>query len=80
MPKSNTDYGPVARAVFAVPVLGWMLRDVAEGGESAMLWFAASVIGVLALVTLVFGLPGLVMAMLPMAAVVLSLILIVAGG
>lgn len=68
------------RLLFAVPVLGWMLRDMAEGDDQAILWFAVTVICALACVTLLFGLPGLVLGMIGMAFFTLTMVLLVTRG
>ncbi|SDZ79089.1 hypothetical protein [Rubrimonas cliftonensis] len=72
--------GLLARVIFAVPVIGWMLRDVAEGDDMALLWFALTLIGVAAIVTLTFGLAGLVPLMLCFAAAALAMILFITFG
>lgn len=72
--------GLLARVIFAVPVLGWMLREVVEGDDMALLWFALSLIGVAAIVTITFGLAGLVPLMLGLAAVALTMILFITFG
>ncbi|MFN3613457.1 MAG: hypothetical protein ACK4WC_02710 [Rubrimonas sp.] len=68
------------RLVFAVPVLGWMLRDMAEGDDQAIMWFAVTVICALACAALLFGLPGLVMGMIGMAVFTLIMVLLVTTG
>ncbi len=68
------------RLVFAIPVLGWMLRDAAEGDEHALGWFALALASMIGVATLVFGLPGLVLAMLGAAALTLSTILLITMG
>lgn len=70
----------LTRLIFAIPVVGWMLRDVAEGDETAMGWFALTIFSLIAITTLTFGLPGLVIAMLFAAAFTLATILFVTFG
>jgi len=68
------------RIAFAIPVLGWMLRDIERGGEEEMLFFAGGVAASLGCATLAFGLPGLVIGMLCMAALVGTAVVFVTFG
>ena len=68
------------RVAFSVPLIGWMLRDLERGGEEEMLWFAAGIIASIGCATLAFGLPGLVIAMLCMAALVGAAVVFVTFG
>jgi hypothetical protein len=68
------------RLVFSIPILGWMLRDVASGGEQELMWFAVSLAFTLACATLVFGLPGLVIGMLFMTVMALTAIVLITRG
>jgi hypothetical protein len=70
----------VMRLIFAVPVVGWMLRDMAEGDDQAIMWFAITVVCALASIALLFGLPGLVMGMIGMAVFTLIMVLLVTTG
>jgi len=78
--RTQYEYGPLSRLILAIPVLGWMLREVIEGDEQALAWFVASLVGALGVATLVFGLPGLVIGMLGMAVLTLGTILLVTTG
>lgn len=68
------------RIVFSVPILGWMLRDVAAGDEQELMWFAVSLAFSLACATLIFGLPGLVVGMLVMTVMALTAIVLITRG
>lgn len=63
--------------IYAVPLLGWMLRDLAEGGESALGWFLVSIVAGAAVLTLLFGLPGLVLGLLGVTALALVALIFV---
>lgn len=78
MPRARRPF--LTRLLFAIPVLGWMLRDVAEGDEQALGWFALSIAALLAIAGLTFGLPGLVAGMLAAAALTLGAILLITRG
>jgi hypothetical protein len=71
--------GPLARAVFSIPVLGWMIRDLAERDE-ALPWFVGSLIGLAAIAFLTMGLAGLVLAKLAIAALCLATVALIAKG
>lgn len=76
----DRNYGLFVRLVFAVPVLGWMLREIADGDEHAPGWFALFAASSIGVATLAFGLPGLVIVMLSLAALSLATILLVTRG
>jgi len=78
MPRVRRPF--LIRLLFAIPVLGWMLRDVAEGDDHALGWFALSLAALLAIAALSFGLPGLVVGMLAAAVLTLGTILLITMG
>lgn len=78
MPRIRRPF--LTRLLFAVPILGWMLRDVAEGDEHALGWFALTIVALLAIAALSFGLPGLVAGMLAAAVLTLGTILLITMG
>jgi hypothetical protein len=80
MPQNPARLSLVQRVVFSIPVLGWMLRDVARGGEQELLWFAATLAFSLACATMIFGLPGLVAGMLIMTVLALTAIVLITFG
>jgi biotin transporter BioY len=71
--------GFLARLLFAIPVLGWMLRDLARR-EEALPWFVASLVGVGVLAFLKLGMAGLVLVMLLATALCLGAILLITRG
>ncbi len=73
-------YSPLARLLFAVPIVGWMLREIADGDDEAPGWFAMFAASAIGVATLAFGLPGLVIVMLCLAALSLGTILLVTLG
>ncbi len=48
------------RLIFAVPIIGWVLRDVAYGEGASLPYFGLIVLSLLGISTLTFGLVGLV--------------------
>jgi len=47
------------RAFFAIPILGWIARDVAYGDESNIYFAVIAFVSLWAMSALTFGLPGL---------------------
>lgn len=48
------------RLIFAVPIIGWMLRDVTHGEGASLPYFGLTIVSLLGISTLTFGLAGLV--------------------
>jgi hypothetical protein len=70
----------VLRLIYAIPLIGWMLRDAAEGGDEARLWFLGSLIGIWAIAIMVFGYPALILPLLALVPLIfLGIIAITAG-
>lgn len=80
MPRNATRRSPLLRLLFAIPILGWQLREIHEGKPDALQWFVIGVVCSLAIATLTFGLPGLVMGMLPVVALCMAMIVAFASG
>ena len=68
------------RLLFAIPILGGMLREVSEQREGAFTWFVFSLVGCVVAATLAFGLAGLVVGMLFMTTVMFLIIMTIAKG
>ncbi|MEM8878003.1 MAG: hypothetical protein AAGD23_09025 [Pseudomonadota bacterium] len=61
MPAWRANLGQIVlRAIYHVPVLGWMLRDAVHGRDSARSFFAINLILILALAIWLFGYPALI--------------------
>jgi hypothetical protein len=72
---------PLLRVLYAVPILGWMLRDAVEGESDAPVWAVMNVVGLVALAVIVWGYPALIVAALIATALILGTIVIgTAGG
>ena len=48
------------RILYAIPVLGWLLRDAAEGGDKALIFFLLNLAMMWLLSALFFGYPGII--------------------
>ncbi len=71
---------PFVRLLFAIPIFGAMLREVAEQREGAFGWFIFSLVGCLVAATLAFGLAGLVAGMLFITILMFLVIITIAKG
>lgn len=65
----------VLNAIFAIPLLGWMIRDAVYGRDSAMGFFAANYALIALVSALIWGLPAVVVCAL-VAAVGMGVLLI----
>jgi hypothetical protein len=79
LPELPERPGFIARAIFTIPVLGWMIRDLARRPE-ALPWFLVSLVGLGALAFLKLGMAGVVLAMLLATALCLGAILLITRG
>lgn len=48
------------RLIFAVPIIGWTLRDLVHGEGASLPWFGLTLLSLLGISALTFGLAGLV--------------------
>ncbi|WP_300543173.1 hypothetical protein [Maricaulis sp.] len=69
----------LARFVFAIPVLGWMLRELARDPGRALLPFLGNIALVLALLTWIFGAVVIMAAALAMAPAILVTIMLMSA-
>ncbi|MEW5424187.1 hypothetical protein [Amorphus sp. 3PC139-8] len=59
------------RVAYAVPVIGWLLRDAVEGRPSARAWFIANLAMIWFLAIYFFGYPALIYPLLFMTGAML---------
>ena len=62
------------RAIYAVPLLGWMLKDVIHGDRANKWWFLLALVSTWGMGILAFGVPALVV---PVVAVVPGIVLLI---
>jgi hypothetical protein len=65
------------RALYAVPVIGWILKDVVHGDRANVWWFVVALVSLWIMAILTFGYPAFmlpVLAAVPTAFVLLILI------
>jgi hypothetical protein len=68
------------RLLFAVPILGWALRDLAEGRPDAPVWALFNLVGTVALAVWIWGYPALIVAALAATATMLTLLVVGTRG
>lgn len=68
------------RILFAVPVIGWLIRDAVENGTSGRRWFAFNCVALYGAAVAVIGYPVVIAtALIAVAAMFVILILMTAG-
>lgn len=68
------------RLFFAIPILGWIARDVTQGGAEN-LWYAIVLfVSLWGISALTFGLPGLFLPALAMVPVIFAVLLLITWG
>ncbi len=70
----------VLRLLFAIPLLGWMLREAAEGGGNAKALFAVNCVLIWILAIAVFGYPAIILPALFFVLVIFCLLITITRG
>jgi len=66
--------------VYRIPLFGWMLKDAAEGTDTAVIWFLINVLLTVGLLVYLFGYAALIIVLLTaVAAAMVTLIALTAG-
>jgi len=63
------------RVLYAIPVLGWLLRDAAEGSDDAPIFFLVNLAMMWLLSALFFGYPGIIIPALVAVPVVFAVLI-----
>jgi uncharacterized membrane protein len=69
---------PRRRFLFRIPALALMLRDLEARGTESLAWLLVAIVGGAAALTLAFGLPGLVLGMLGVTALMIVVLIYLA--
>ena len=70
----------IANIVYSIPLFGWMVRDAAEGRESAKVLFLINIALVWLIAIVAFGYPAIILpALCAVPAIFVALILLTAG-
>lgn len=68
------------RAICRIPLIGWMLRDAAEGREDAKVWFLIDLLLIWGLAIWLWGYPALIIPLMGITALIFVLLLLVTAG
>ncbi|WP_436637942.1 hypothetical protein [Microbaculum sp. FT89] len=69
------------RMIYAIPLLGWMLRDAVQGTDESRVWFMLNMIMLWIFAGVVFGYPGIIIPAIAAAFMVLiTLVLMTASS
>jgi len=75
-----TDTPLAFRILFAVPVLGWFVRDAIRGPSDAPFWFLFNMVAAGAMAVWLFGYPALITIFLALAATIMVLLVLGTWG
>lgn len=68
------------RAFYAIPVIGWIARDLVEGGSDNIYYLLVAVLSLWAIAVMTWGLPALALpAMALVPAIIATLVLLTIG-
>lgn len=68
------------RLLFAIPVLGWMIRDAFENGVAARRWFVFNCVALFSAAVAVIGYPVVIVTALIAVAVIFALLILMTAG
>ncbi len=68
------------RLFFAIPLLGWMARDAANGAAEDWYYTAAALFSMWGCSIMLFGLPGLYLPALAMVPVMFLILILISRG
>jgi hypothetical protein len=66
--------------IYSIPLIGWMLRDAAEGGDEARIWFLVNLLMIWGLAIAFFGYPALIVPLLVMVPLIFLAIIAITAG
>ena len=70
----------VERILYAVPLIGWMLKDVVHGDRDNIWYFLAAVGSLWIMAIMTYGFPALVLPMIVLVPAVFVLLLTISRG
>lgn len=68
------------RMIYAVPVIGWMLKDVVHGAKDNIYYFLFSILALWGMAIFYFGYPALILPLLAVLPVVFTLLILITRG
>ncbi|MEM8754823.1 MAG: hypothetical protein AAGF90_17785 [Pseudomonadota bacterium] len=79
-PRAPEKTSAFLRIVYAIPFIGWMLKDAATGRDSAAGFFGFNVAALAVIATLIWGLPALVISALGAAFMIACMLIVITRG
>ena len=73
-------YTRLQRAFFAIPVIGWIARDLVEGDADNIWYLLVAVVSLAVIVTMIWGLPALTLIALVGTALSMLAIVVMSTG
>ncbi|WDZ79920.1 hypothetical protein PWG15_31335 (plasmid) [Ensifer adhaerens] len=70
----------IARLVYNVPVFGWMLKEAAQGSQTAKVLFVINCALIWLLAIIAFGYPAIIIPALVLVPVVFVLLILITMG
>ncbi|MCT8972551.1 hypothetical protein [Microbaculum marinisediminis] len=68
------------RMIYAIPLLGWMLRDAVQGTDESRVWFMLNMIMLWIFAGVIFGYPGIIIPAIAAAFMVLTTLVWMTAG
>ncbi|WP_424931449.1 hypothetical protein [Amaricoccus macauensis] len=68
------------RAIYAIPVLGWMLKDVAYGDKDNIYYFIATLVMAWIIAIIAFGYPAIILPALALVPTIFIALLVITRG
>jgi len=70
----------VERLVYAVPILGWMLKDVVHGAPDNIWYFLAAILSLWIIAIMTFGFPAVILPMVVLVPGIFLLLVTITRG
>lgn len=68
------------RMLYAIPIFGWMLKDVTYGAKDNIYWFIATMVMLWILAIIVFGYPAIIIPALALVPTIFVALLLITRG
>ncbi len=70
----------VLKVVYAIPVIGWMLREAIEGPVTAKILFLVNLVMVWILAIIMFGYPAIILPALVLVPTMFTILILITNG
>jgi hypothetical protein len=68
------------RMIYAIPLIGWMIKDVVHGEPDNIYHFLAGIVFLWIILGIVFGYPGIIIPALILAPLILFTLVLISRG